>query len=865
MTTNMTKYEGVFVNTETNSANENIQQPIAVRLYDTETVVDNPYNVRFVVTPNGDGTQTIMIVSDPFPDIITAAAFGYNNGSWQDTPINLTGRTSIIIPEGDWTYSFVVTSDLGDTRRLFSSAEEFELEMAEIPLVTSVIDNDEDKFTPIRSKQAEIQIYSSDEVDISDFAEGGDNRWYVEIETQTEGIIFKGYLSISDLQQEFLPDPNLIILTATDGIGFLDGEPLTNFEGLNPVGEFRIIDFLVWALAKTGLMLDVKVCMNIRETTAVPLVSDEDGSGHMYDFIFLNAKTFEEEIGLSEDCYTVLEKILSQMCFITQYKGKWVIMRVDEMETSHEYYFTTFDYEGNFVSNSYETFIKNIGIDYTMSFMNDDAVVALVRPNKEVNLTYKYEYPEEIICNEDFERGDFIEDLPDETNADGVDEQVKAYDFECWKSLSKEGGQPNTLTYYDQPQIAGADLYIKKYYYDDTEVNRKLFIKVPAGTGNGVPYLKSQSFPVHLKDKISFSLNLDYGNTGGGTSFVNSPVMIGLFADSGNIYWWEAYDSSDPDAEQAWTLTPFGNVIPQWYLGATIDKEWSFSFTSPPIPESGVIYVYLLNQYGDEIEANFSPPNVEIISFINGSYQRYSGQQHIVENDNINTKAKRKDDVFISDAPRIAMKGALLKEGSGTTIFSGIVSFGDVGQFEISGNETATFEIGQRISITGSADNNITTTITGINYSIIGDITQIFTDATTVEELSVSVTITVASFVLAGLFYNAALNTSGPGDVFPFGQIQAFDVWNQYNRVMRTFEGTIDRTDSTLQLPDLLHKYILRDISNNTTNGTNYRVFQLLHYEMDLHLCEWQAFFHEVFNTAIEKTYEGHSFKYITK
>jgi hypothetical protein len=99
----------------------------------------------------------------------------------------------------------------------------------------------------------------------------------------------------------------------------------------------------------------------------------------------------------------------------------------------------------------------------------------------------------------------------------------------------------------------------------------------------------------------------------------------------------------------------------------------------------------------------------------------------------------------------------------------------------------------------------------------------------------------------------------------PFGQLQAFDVWNQFNRVIRLFEGTVDRTESTTELPDILHKYILRDISNNTTDGDSYRMFQLLHYETNLYLCEWSCFLSEVFNTAVSKIYDTHEFKYITE
>lgn len=784
----MTIYEGAFVNVETNLANENIQQIIVVRIYDTETTFNfltNPHAVSFRVIPNGDGTQNVFITLGNVDALTVSIAFGYFDGTdWHFTDIFPIQVESVItIPEGDWDYHYIANETEYDLTSSVGGL--YDLEMAEPPVKISIVDNDEDKFTPIRSKRADIQIFSSNTIDISTFAQGGDNRYLVEIQTTAEGIIFRGFLSISDLSQEFLPDPNIINLVATDGLGFLKDIPLTNFEGETPLDIYQVIDFIAWSLYKTGLALGIKVCMNIREHTAVPLVSDDSGDGHLYKSVYLNAKTFESEIGECENCYEVLRKILGENSFLFQYKGDWVIVRVDEMETGHEYFFSRFNYLGEWIENTEETFIKNVGANYPLSFMNDDAIVLLERPYVKIIERFNYNYPLEILCNIDFNRGDFIEDLPDNTTADGVVQTVQKYSLDCWDSEMR-AGLGNVWDNYEN--ASDGDLYVKKFYENDTEVAREVVIRNGAG---GRSYFKSQAVPVAINDKIELSVDLFYTDFGGDTGFVNTPVMVQLVADNGDIYWWVAYDVGDLTLKQSWELTPTNLAIPDWYQGANVNVQNNMNFVSPPLPVSGRLYIILINQYAPPLDAHFTSVRLNIYPLINGSYRRYVAQTHEVSIDNPKMKAVRETEVFISDAPRIAMKGALLKPG-----------------------------------------------------------------------------ILPNTYQLANEFYNAAKNTAGPAsldDVMKFGRIQAFDVWNQYNRVMRKFEATVDRTDSTTQMPDILHKYILRDANRNTTDNVNYRIFQLLHFEMDVHLTEWGSFMHECLDTAVPKVYEGEVFKYITE
>jgi hypothetical protein len=507
-------------------------------------------------------------------------------------------------------------------------------------------------------------------------------------------------------------------------------------------------------------------------------ISSED---HIYHGTYLDAKTFEEEIGVSENCYDVLKKILGYDCFLTQYKECWWICRIDEYD-SNPFYVSRFDENGLYVDSYIESnLIKTIGTDQEHWFEGEATIVQPTRPIDFDKLIFNYDYPLEIICNQSFERGDFIEDLPSEENEDGITEEVKSYTLDCWESLSKEGGgAPNTLEYYDQPQIAGVDLYVKKFYFRDEERRRELVIKAAPGSGAGLPYMKSQPFDVAIGGLINLSVNVSYSNIGGNSGYLNSPVLVELISDSGNIYFWEAYDVSNPNDKQVWTLVTTG-VVPNWYLGAAIDDgQTQMSFES----ESGQIYIYLINQYGDEVTAHYEQPDISITPFVNGSYRLYKGRYDKVKRTETGYLAKIEDEVFMSDAFEKILKGVM-------TFFSNDV------------------------------------------------------------------------YQLTQLWYNAALVALGSpasmDDVKPFGEHQAYAVWNQYRLANRIFQYQFQGFGE--DIPSLVHKFLISDFSSHS----NDRNFLMLTKEADLMLCNMTGTMEQVYNTTEGNDYDSdHEFKYIS-
>lgn len=745
----------------------------------------------------------------------------------------------------------IITIDIEDTE----SADVVEstivpLEMAESPLKIEVVDNDEDKFTTIRSKQAIINIHTSDGIGLETFAEGGDNRYKVTIYSPTE-MLLVGWLSISDLQEDFLPDPNILTLIATDGLGFLSGEPLTDLNGDNPYKENRIIDYIIWCLAKTGNSLGFVICMNIREENAIVLDSDTEDLSHFFKYIFLDAKTFESEVGESEDCETVLNKIFKRMCFITQKNGLWWIMRVDEMAGASDLYITRWDTDGNFISKSTLSLSKNIGAVSSMQWMNDDAIASTERPSKRVKLTFNYEFSKELICNLELERGEGAEPT-------GAETETIDYTPECIDFFRNNG------LLVDQLPVSGSIGVIRKYYEYGYEKDRYLVSR----TAGGFPhYFKLQPLYVNAGDRVRLGISHRFNTD---ESAVSSQVAsVKLYGDDGTVWDWEYSTFTEPDTNQ-WVLSSASDFTNNWTddVAGLDNREWkNMAATSNDIPVAGKLVIRLYNQVAPPVEMWFNNIDLEYIPKINGSYQKYTAQVQQMDQSANPEKYKSiiEDQVYISDAPNKNHKGALLKKGISVNIVSANVSFGNLGQFELSGDYLQEITPGMYISVEGGTLNPVVEgRVIAINYSIIGDLTTVYTDQETVTEVGVDVSVFEVPFVLAEGFYDASLHPLGLGSAevgVPFGELQAYDVWNQVNRVTRKFEGNVDKLLSASEQPDLVHRYNLTDANPNTNNKT----FMLLHNSHDEDLCEWEAFFHEIFDSTIEKSYDTHSFKYLTE
>jgi hypothetical protein len=744
-----------------------------------------------------------------------------------------------------------------------ASDEQIDIDLADNPVTIRVVDNNEDKFTPIRSKSCEIRLHTNPNINIMTFGAGGDNQYKVQIcMNYTGNTIFEGWLSISDLRQDFQPDPNVLVLTATDGLGFLKDVPLTNFDGVQFKGKFKIADYIAGCLVKTGLTKSLIVEMNVKEST-----QSTDYLGHMYNTIYLDAQTFATGNREFEDCFTVLEKILGEYCELSQQKDEWYIRAIDEFDAQNSIQ-VRFNANGTIASPLPEVeYNKLIGSDmslYQMGFMNDDTQVSLQRPYKFTKHIFNFNLPNELPCNIEFNHGDFIADLPNEV-IDGVTYTAKSYTTECWDNLWS-----NTST--DDPQATG--IYIKKLF--DNFGNQFAHSLNLEANSPRFTFVMSEPIQVSAYDKFNLSLErrLSSDVTGSGP-FIDLHVQVRLYGNDGTFWTHDSGTSVDPAKAWVQCTSTFRTNQKFFAIEGDVMNDMTeaiglFDGECAEIPTGGEIRILLYRSslYGNTRDTYFSNVRFEYMPWVNGTYGRYTGQEHMVEQDG-DYKASRNEEVFITDSPALVYKGALQKVVGTTVIFDGEAIFSNGSYFQLDGNQTVNFRFGDMITISGTSNNNIYTQITNVFYSTIGNVTVISVSGTTVSE-NVNCTISRDLFGQPEGFYNAAVFPDGPPDsgyIKPYGQIQSEAVWNQFNRVFSIFEGTIDGLDTYVldsldryDLPDLMHSYFLMD----NHPATNNKKFKLLHFDQDPDLCEWNGVFIEVLDSTIPKVYTGHSFKYLS-
>jgi hypothetical protein len=649
------KYISRFKNVE--------NQTVIVRIEDRLSGVVNPYSINYTSEDAGGGNQTLLIYFSDLPAdadnirLAYSADGGATFSAFTDYPIPPSvSPIAYTIPNGN--YLYILQVQYSDP---FEDDEQFilndlngitdELEAAGDPLHLIVNNNGQSKIdSPVFAMQCVFKFNSDAENNLNKLVRGtySDRRYFMTVAINEEDLyVFKGFVSLSDCGEAFMPHRNVVSLTATDQLAALKNKTLKDFNDANPTYENKIIDYIAWCLRLTGLEENINVVMNIRSEFAGTIAAAP--GEHLYVTEFLDAKTFELEIGESEDCYTVLQKILKHTCYIGQRHGQWWIKNVDEFDAQPDYV-AVFNSAGEFQEmreGAYYT--KEIGGDYAMFWSNESALVTFASPAKFAKDTYRYENWKELICNMDFSRGVRNPSL------DGTG--FEAYTLECWES--KKANYPTSDLI-----AATTDIFMKKVLVDGYEKERYVVIKASASPSN---VIYSEPMKMLIKDKFSLSISKRLsGDVGGSGSDITIGAQVRLYGNDGTYWTLDGGTSVDPTVE--WvactsTFTTFQKTI-DFEQDASEDQTaiQTASVDAPPLPVSGSIRILLYqdNNHGSTYDTYIYAPTFEYLPFINGNYQKYSGHYHKVSRvaDNIESVD---EEVYVGDAPVPAMKGALLR------------------------------------------------------------------------------------------------------------------------------------------------------------------------------------------------------------
>jgi hypothetical protein len=507
------------------------------------------------------------------------------------------------------------------------------------PFVVSVVDNDKNKFTPIRGKQATLVFKPQDGITANTFSSGPDDEWIVEAVVVSTGFfLFKGFLVMDDHQQAFLPVSHQydVELIATDNLGTLKEVPLTDDAGLYIRGKKKLIEVIAQCLKKTNLQLDIIVRDTWMEESQTTFMTG-------LNYVFADMKTFENKIGEAVDCYEALQIICGYHLSIKQYNGQWWIENIDEKTNVNAYLFR-FDYTGAYTDQpTPTTYNKTIGRTHNLKFVNKNAMVSFTRPYKFTQLTYSYVYPAEIVDNIDFSLGTWIN-----FNTGTL---IAKYQFAYW-----------TLFKNTTPNPGDAEAYIQRKFEDVNMTYEKERFVVIRTLVNGFFYLSvDQRIPVEAKDKFTISVDTKYDVDVSGSGFYRHGMLqVVLHGEDGST--WKFHGGNSFDATPRWHLGTFDEyVYREGYLTEDL-REWHTTMggEAPPIPVSGELEIRLSRTTQVGTETHYSNLQFNYVPYINGDYSKYTGQSNRVEQTG-NYKANIDDRVRLSDSPKKLFKGAMFK------------------------------------------------------------------------------------------------------------------------------------------------------------------------------------------------------------
>ncbi len=632
---------------------------------DTYSPETNPYGISWSAVDNGGGTQTVTVSWTSMPAGCTGTRIDAldGNGVLQGSQAFGTSSPDIwaTCPSGNMTFLFffLIPTPGDDEFFVLNEIEGVtdDLQPAEFPFRLVMNNNGDDKLSPICGLQLQMQFISNTNTNLNKLLRGNySDRRYRVTTTIEDNVIFRGFLQMADAQEPFLPHPNIIELNAVDGLGSLKNKPLVDASGNNPTGYNKIIKYIAWALRLTGLDQNINVVMNIREEDAGTIASSPDQ--HIYNTQYLDAKTFETEPGQCEDAYTVLERILKHTCRVGQRHGEWWIKNTDEFDDQPDNV-AIFDSNGEFVEMlEPRRYDKEIGFYEDMKWSQESCIVGFISPARLTKLTYRYNLPKEVPCNIDMERGDFIADIPTDS---------KKYNLECW-DLKKQGGGGDAA-----PTTNG---YIRRDFINGYENKRYTVIEYDA---TGVHFFRSETIPVEAKGKIKFNMTRRLSGDVGGSGFYRDVAMqIRLYADDGTFYMLSGESSGTDVLEWKSTNSSFTTNVRYIYFEGDVSRDMTEAetvygnTTSPEIPKSGRIQV-LIHQSHENTwgkDTYIDKVELEYLAFVNGSYQKYTGQYHQVKQSEQNPESVD-DEVYMSDSPARLYKGALHKYNGTDWVLSG--------------------------------------------------------------------------------------------------------------------------------------------------------------------------------------------------
>lgn len=523
---------------------------------------------------------------------------------------------------------------------------------------------DGDKFDTIISCEAKLSftLYPSDAQEFDDFIVTFADEWKMVAYNDTQ-VVFVGFVTPGEGRAEFQDKPYDISLTAIDGIGLLKGVPLTKNDGTVFTNVNLIITYLLAILNKTGLGLNVRVYSNIVEESMQDRTQDVQKD--TLNQTGLHSRTFQKNATEFYDCYTCLERILSEYFCIYQWFGKWNIVRIGELQENvgAKIWHTEYNSSGTIVNVHQDLYDPSaVGRDRLIHPVEVSQFISSNFAVKSTRYTFNYNIWPEIPTNNKFERGTQF-DTGDVIENGQVVGTYKKFTIDDWLY-----GITNPTSGSTQPpngMLPTSDLAYRKSTYNiyGTETLREVVLERNGGAA-GHRFLRSEGLPVSQFDRISITVDFKTSQGGTGTRQYLFVMLEQLPGAPGAGYRLDngAAAPADGIGTLTWVHTSSMKFLAKSYqTGEDASQYYSYTLEPPPLPINGTLYIIFMN---------YDPPVGRIVSYKNFSLDYYpsvAGSLSQVKADYAETSqdGNYKDiideEVFISDSTKKVLQGSLYR------------------------------------------------------------------------------------------------------------------------------------------------------------------------------------------------------------
>jgi hypothetical protein len=488
------------------------------------------------------------------------------------------------------------------------------------PFVLREFNTDADLFKPIRGFQAELQ-FMSDNVTLDEFVSSNDDNVQVQLFFSNR-LVWAGWLMQDDFQEDWIDVGHVITLRATDGLGQLSQDPALNIVGLAPVDEFL-------GDAITGTPIPTLFQATIVNNLYYDGMQDrDDGYLDPLSQVYVDGKTFEGDN--NQQLVEKINKAWSQTLY--QYGGRWWFVRQEELFHNDNVKGIVRGLFGNGAID--RSFNVSIGVNEAIKPIVPLMLRTIRRPFKETKITFKIEYPTELFCNQDFQRGSLI--IP----------STNTYTVECWTLFKGSISSPatGTTTWYRKEEI-DADGNVSDNY---------LFIGKDAANQH---WVKSESITLNQDDSIIFSVDFRAQGSAasGAATIAMAMVQLEPFVGSekytldNNGNWVETTSNYSTNVKRLDMTYASGESLLQWK-----NRE----VRSNGVPKAGRIYISLFNTLTSNPfrDVNFKAVELKIreasfVPNVTGDFDRYTIADTV--------RNKYEEQSYLDDTNNRTHKGAL--------------------------------------------------------------------------------------------------------------------------------------------------------------------------------------------------------------